>query len=223
MKPTCLLAVLSSLTLLGGCAASAASADPQQTLKRYSAAIADGDANAAYAMLSEQAKKRMSFEAFRRMLQESPEELEPLVHALSRQADSVEVSATITAPNGDTLGFVLEDGVWKADVSAVQLYSQATPLATLRSFVRAFRAERFDVLVRFAPLEHQEGLNAELLRNAWGGEQREEMNQLVAALEAALPTARPEMLGDDRATVPYGAAGAVQLLLEDGLWKIEEF
>src|SRR5690606_30225910 len=78
VKPTCLLAVLSSLTLLGGCAASAASADPQQTLKRYSAAIADGDANVAYAMLSEQAKKRMSFEAFRRMLQESPEELEPL-------------------------------------------------------------------------------------------------------------------------------------------------
>lgn len=174
-------------------------------------------------MLSEQAKKRMPFEAFQRMLKENPEELEPLVHALSRQADSVEISATITAPNGDALGFVLEDGAWKADVSAVQLYSQATPLAALRSFIRAYRAQRFDVLVRFAPVEHQTGLNQELLRNAWGGEQQEEMNQLVAALEAALPTARPELLGDNRATVPYGAAGAVQLLLEDGLWKIEEF
>ncbi len=219
----CTLALLGTLFLAPACVRNSPSADPQETLQRYAAAIRARNAEAAYAMLSEQAKKRMTFEAFRRILEENPEELEPLAHALSRKADSVEVTATVTTPDGEALELVLEDGEWKADVSAIQLYSQATPERTLRSFVRAFKAGRYDVLLRFAPTEHTDGLTEELLQKAWEGDQREEMNQLVAALEAALPTARAELLGDDRATVPYGAAGAVQLLLEDDAWKIEEF
>ncbi len=222
MRP-CTLGLLALLLTTPGCATRAASADPQQTLQRYAAAIRAKDAEAAYAMLSEQAKKRMTFEAFRRTLEENPEELEPLADALSRQADAVEVTATVTTPEGEALELVLEDGEWKADISSVQLYSQATPEKALRSFVKAFKAQRYDVLLRFAPAEHTEGLTEELLRKAWEGDQKEEMSQLVAALEAALPTARAEILGDNRATVPYGAAGAVQMLLEDGAWKIEEF
>jgi hypothetical protein len=208
---------------LVGCAASPRNGDPRGTLHAYAAALRAGDAETAYGLLSEQARKRMPYEAFARTLAEKPDELLPLADALSRPAEQVEVVATVTADNGDSLQLVLEDGEWKADMPAIHLYSQATPLSTLGAFVRAFEAKRYDVLLAFAPNGHKEGLTQQMLRTAWEGDQQKEMVQLVAALKVSLPTARVEMLGDDRATVAYGAAGTVQLLLEDGLWKIEEF
>jgi len=217
------LTVLLAAFWLAGCAARPHGSDPQATLQAYSAALRAGDAEGAYAMLSEQAKKRMPFEAFARILADNPQELMPLAESLARPAQQVEITATVTADNGDSLQLVLEDGQWKADMSAIHLYSQATPLRALGSFVRAFEAKRYDVLLAFAPNGHREGLTEQMLRSAWEGDQHQEMVQLVSALKVSLPTARVELLGDDRATVAYGAAGTVQLLLEDGVWKIEEF
>jgi hypothetical protein len=203
------------------CSPSKPATSPETTLRDYAAAVRAGDATTAYALLSDEAKKRMSFEAFDAMLKEHPEDLEELANALARPGET-KVTATVTTPEGDSQRLVLEDGKWRADLSIVDLYSQATPITALRSFVRAFRAGRYDILMRFAPVAHQDGLSEALLKQAWEGEQKEEMQQLVAALDASLPTAQAEVV-QDRATVAYGAAGSVQLLLEDGLWKIEEF
>jgi hypothetical protein len=116
---------------------------------------------------------------------------------------------------------VYEDGTWKADVSAVDLYSQATPLGALSAFVRAFEAKRYDVLMRFVPTDKRDGLDEARLQEAWEGDQKEEMQRLIDGLHSQLGTARVEILGS-RATVAYGAGGTVQLLLEDGAWKIED-
>jgi hypothetical protein len=164
----------------------------------------------------------MSFEKFERTLKERPEDLRGLADALGRPGQELEISARVRSETGDQLELVLEDGAWRADLSAIELYSQATPLEALDSFVRAFEAARYDVLMRFAPASHREGLTEAQLREAWQGEQKREMQELVQALKVQLPTARAEVIGD-RATVAYGAAGNVQLLLEDGAWKIEEF
>ena len=59
------------------------------------------------------------------------------------------------------------------------------------------------------------------LEKAWRGEQKGEMDRLTQALAAALPTARFEHLGD-RATMAYGAGGTVELIREDGVWKVEK-
>ncbi len=216
-----LLMFCAALGFASACTSNQSAESPEAALHDYAAAVRAGDAETAYALLSDEAKKRMSYEAFQAMLKEHPEDLAELSNALTRPGES-RVTATVTSADGESQQLVLEDGAWKADLSVVDLYSQATPIATLRSFVRAFRAERYDVLMRFAPMAHREGLNEGLLKQAWEGEQKQEMQQLVAALDAALPTARAEIV-QERATVAYGAAGSVQLLLEDGVWKIEEF
>lgn len=218
--------LLSSLAVVGasaliGCGAGAGRG-PDTALRSYASAVRAGDAEAAYAWLSADAKKRMPFDVFARTLKERPEDLTALTEGLLRPGESTEITATISAANGEQLALVYEDGAWKADLSAVNLYSQATPVATVGSFVRAFEARRYDVLLRFAPTSHKDGLNVEVLRQAWEGDQRQEMQELVQALRAQLPTAQAEIVGD-RATVAYGQAGAVQLLLEGGAWKIEEF
>ena len=131
------------------------------------------------------------------------------------------VTATVTAPNGETLLLVYEDGHWRVDGSAIDLYSQSTPESSVRAFVRAFNNKRFDVLMRFVPDSKTEGLDAAKLKKAWDGEQRQEMEQLTQALEAALPTANFELIGD-RATMAYGAGGTVELVRERGLLDDEQ-
>ena len=207
---------------LTACSAQKQVQTPQSALDAYAQALADGNVRAAYDLLSDEAKNSMSFEAFERMVRENPEEVQEIVRSLERPSGDPLVTATVTTPDGESLLLVYEDGAWRVDGSAIDLYSQATPRQAVTSFIRAFENKRYDVLMRFVPENMREGLDEKKLKSAWEGEQRAEIERLVQALKAALPTARVEMLGD-RATMAYGAGGTVELVQERGLWKVEEF
>lgn len=194
---------------------------PRETLDEYARALDQGRVADAYALLSDEAKKSIPYEAFQRMIRENPEEVRDIAKALSRPAGPPLVTATVTAPGGESLLLVYENGAWRVDGSAIDLYSQASPEAAIRAFIRAYQNRRFDVLMRFVPDGKKEGLDAAKLKKAWTGEQKEEMDRLTQALEAALPTARFERIGD-RATMAYGAGGTVELIREHGSWKIED-
>lgn len=216
------LGLAGALIFAAGCSGSQAAQGPRETLDAYSRALNQGRVQDAYVLLSDEAKKSIPFEAFQRMVRENPEEVRDIARALARPSGPPLVTATVTAPNGQSLLLVYENGNWRVDGSAIDLYSQATPEAAVRAFIRAYDNKRYDVLMRFVPDAKTEGLDAAKLKKAWEGEQREEMDRLTQALEAALPTARFERIGE-RATMAYGAGGTVELLREHGEWKIEEF
>ncbi len=215
------------LTTVVGCAARAPQ-NPRALLDEYAAALHQGRTKDAYALLSDEAKQSLPYEAFERMVRENPSEARAIAEALARPSSPPHITATVTAPNGESLLLVYEDSAWKLDRSAIDLYSQATPESAVVAFVRAYENKRFDVLMRFVPDKAKRAdstgpaLDMTRLRKAWEGDQREEMDRLTQALRAALPTARFELIGD-RATMAYGAGGTVELLREDGVWKIEEF
>jgi hypothetical protein len=212
--------VLAVALALAGCVSSGPRS-PQDALAAYSEALRAGRAREAYALLSSDAKKDISFESFQRVVRENPSEVAELGRALARPAAPPRVTAKVVAPNGEALLLVLEDGVWRVDGSAIDLYGQATPDAALRAFVRAFKNRRYDVLLRFVPEAEHEGLDEAELKKAWEGEQRAEMEALVSAVAANLPTLRLEVTGD-RATMAFGAGGTVELVRERGLWKVED-
>ncbi len=219
--PALLFGVALGLPVFGACGAPAAKG-PRDVLDAYAQALRQGRTADAYAMLSDEAKKSIPFEAFERMLKENPEEVKEIAQALERPSGAPLVTATVTAPSGEALLLVYEDGHWRVDGSAIDLYGQATPQAALGSFVRAFENKRFDVLLRLVPdKEKAEGLDKKLLEKAFTGDQKDEMERLTQALKAALPTAKFERIGD-RATMAYGAGGTVELVEEGGAWKIEE-
>jgi len=206
-----------------GCSASAQPArGPTQTLRAYAEALDQGRVADAYAMLSNEAKRELSLEAFRRMVRENPAEMKEIAKALRRPASTPVVTATIATPDGDSLLLRYESGRWRVDASAIDLYSQATPRQAVTSFVRAFERKRYDVLMRFVPDAKKSGLDAAKLRESWEGSQKQEMQRLIPAVKSALPTATFEEVGD-RATMPFGAVGTVELVREHGLWKIEDF
>jgi hypothetical protein len=211
-----------SFALIAGCHASTLQQGPSDTLRTYSRALDDGRADDAYKLLSSEAKRSISLDAFRRMVKENAPEMKDIARSLSRPSSDPVVTATVTSPKGDTILLVYEEGRWRLDGSTINLYGQSTPRQSLEAFLRAFERKRYDVMLRFVPDSHLEGLDAGKLKSAWEGAQKEEMIRITAALRNALPTAQIEEVGD-RATMAYGSGGTVQLLREHGAWKIEDF
>jgi hypothetical protein len=194
---------------------------PNRVLDDYATALEAGRYRDAYALLSTEAQRDIPYAAFERMARENPDEVEEIARSLRRPVAHSTVTATVTGADGSQLLLVYESGGWRVDASAVDLYSQASPELAMESFVKAFESKRYDVLLRFIPAGQRAGLDANALRAAWEGEQKRDMTQLVQALKASLPTAKVELLGD-RATLAYGPGATIELLREQGVWKIEE-
>lgn len=207
---------------VAGCSDGMRAKSPEAAIDAYATALQNGDARAAYAALSLETQRRVPFARFEAMLRENPEQVAALAKRLHQKPERLKVTATFAGNTDEVFELTLEDGQWKADLSAIDLYSQATPVASVRSFVKAFEQHRYDVLLRFVPNSEKEGLTAKQLESAWNGAQKQEMTDLVAALAAALPTAKAEQYGD-KASLAYGSGGTVELVEEGGLWKIVNF
>ena len=214
-----MIAVLGLVLGASGCAARAQ--DPGAILRDYAVALQEGRADDAYRLLSDDARRGVSLEAFRRMVKDNPDEVREIGRSLARPTAAPVVNATVTSPSGQELQLVLENGAWKVDASAIDLYAQDTPRHAVQGFVRALERKRYDVILRFVPDAHKEGLDAPKLKATWEGEEKQGMEQILAALKQALPNASIEETGE-RAALPYGA-GTLQLVREHGLWKIENF
>ncbi|HYQ26210.1 MAG TPA: hypothetical protein VER04_03300, partial [Polyangiaceae bacterium] len=122
------LGLLGALPTLLGCAAGSHTGSPESVLSAYAHAIQRGELAEAYALLSEDARKTIPFEQFKRMIQENPEQAQELIRALDRPTSGpARVTAKVTGADGEPLLLVYEDGAWRVDGSAIDLYSQAAP------------------------------------------------------------------------------------------------
>ena len=167
------LGLLGALPTLLGCAAGSHTGSPESVLSAYAHAIQRGELAEAYALLSEDARKTIPFEQFKRMIQENPEQAQELIRALDRPTSGpARVTAKVTGADGEPLLLVYEGGAWRVDGSAIDLYSQAAPESAALSFVRAVENKRYDLLLRFVPDSQREGLTEATLRAAWEGEQK---------------------------------------------------
>jgi hypothetical protein len=222
LRPAMLTVIAACLgaALHVGCAAQQAG-DPESVLHGYARALEEGRADDAYRALSDEARRGVSLEAFRRMVKDDPEGVREIARALERPTAAPVVTATVTSPSGQELNLVLEDGKWKVDASTIDLYAQDTPRHAIQGFVRAVEHKRYDIVMRYVPDEHKEGLDAAKLQSAWEGHEKQEIEQVLAGVKQALPSSTIEETGE-RATMPYGA-GSMQLVREHGLWKIENF
>lgn len=201
---------------------------PNAVLQSYARAIREHRIEDAYSLLSTEARRSISIEAFRRMVLENPKDAEELADALARPTTDPILTATVTTEQGEELTLIFEHGRWRIDGETVDFYGQSSPRQAIRSFLRAFERKRFDVLLRFVPDskkiadERFPALDEARLRESWEGPQQEDMARICQGIKAALPQASIEEY-KDRATMAYGLGGTLQLVREHGLWKIENF
>jgi hypothetical protein len=115
-----------------------------------------------------------------------------------------------------------EAGAFRVPISTIDYYSQRSPRSALRTWIRAWDAKRFDVLLRLIPEADQKGLTPEALRERLAGQAAERLAVLLDVLRLEVENGLIQSLGD-RATMSYGSGRAVHLHLEGALWKIEDF
>ena len=185
-------AILASLAiaLLVACPGAAVQQGPSDTLRAYAEALQQGRVDEAYRMLSDDAKRSMSLEAFRRAVKENPDDVLEIARALARPTADPVVTATATVPNGDELTLVLEGGKWRIDAAAVDLYGQSTPRQALVGFLRAYERKRYAVVLRYVPDAEIEG-SAAPDDAAPKASPAAAMADPDAGAPAAIPPARP--------------------------------
>lgn len=217
-RPVTALVLAGALTL--SCRSRPA-ASPHSALTAYTEAISEGRLEDAYQLLSAESRAELSLEAFKKLVADNPEEVKELLRAAAKEEHPPLIRAEFETESGQVLVLIYEGGAWRIDQSAINLYDQTEPRAALASFVRAYDKKRYDILLAFVPESQKEGLTAKILKDAWEGEQRIEIEQMVEGLRAHLATSQIEITGE-RATMSFGAGGVVELVVENGLWKIED-
>jgi hypothetical protein len=212
------VAVIALVALLG-CARAASG--PATTLSALGAALERKDWGAAYSLTSADFRARVPLAAFRAELEEGGEGTKGLARRLRAAGDGAHPRVTVELAPGEPLALVEEGGRWLVDEPALfEPWSQKTPRAALRSFVRALGERRYDVVLRLCPMRRRSGLTIEALRAFWEGEHKAENDALVGRLAGALGA--PVVEVGDEARIPYGAGSEVRLVREDGAWKIED-
>ncbi len=214
-----LLATTAWLAL--GCSAERANR-PEDAVTRYANALESGDSRLAWGLLDEETRRMLPYEQFAAQFQRAPLAVRALAKALRRPGRQSKLQAEWQAPDGTPLRFERVNGQWLLTADSLNPYPQQEPRLAVESFLRAAAARRYDILVRFTPNALRPGLDAERLRVAWEGPQKENVAIQLERLRSALSSGRLTEYGD-RASLELGAPPSIELVREDGTWRIEDF
>lgn len=193
---------------------------PSQTLDKYGRALKNHDFGGAYDLMSSGFRGKVSREDYVRMMRDNPREVDETAERLRGKRGSMEVSAEFEYGLGDTMRLVQEDGRWKISTNPLGFYDQSSPKAALRSFIRAYRLERWDVMLRFVPSSYREKMDAAKMKAQFTGPSREQMENLMNTLEAN--NDEPIIERGNDARMSYGDRYTVQFVKEDSAWKLKD-
>jgi hypothetical protein len=201
-----------------GCAQERREIGPEATLDAFASALRHGDTRAAYALMSEDYRDRVSFPDFDRRIRENGDEARTLAEALGKRAQQ-KTYVDVRLADGTALTLERTSGGYAITTPVAEFYGQDSPRAALDSFIRAVERSRWDILYALMPEADREGLDVATLGKNLEG-QLEELTRIVALLKASrdLPI---EIVGE-RATMPYGESFTARFVQENGLWKVED-
>ncbi len=193
---------------------------PSTTLDKYGRALKNHDFGGAYDLMSSGFRGKVSREDYVRMMRDNPREVGETADRLRGKRGSMEVSAEFEYGLGDTMRLVQEDGRWRISTNPLGFYDQSSPKAALRSFIRAYRLERWDVMLRFVPNSYREKMDAAKMKAQFTGPSKEQMENLMNTLEAN--NDEPIIERGNDARMSYGDRYTVQFVKEDSAWKLKD-
>ena len=193
---------------------------PSQTLDKYGRALKNHDFAQAYDLMSSSFRSKVSREDYVRMMRDNPREVDETAERLRGKHGSLEVSAEFEYGLGDQMRLVQEGGRWRIASNPLAFYDQSTPKGALRSFIRAYRLERWDIMLRFVPNQYREKMDALKMKAQFSGPSKEQMETLMNTLEANVDEPIIERGNDAR--MSYGDRFEVKFVKEDGAWKLKD-
>ena len=193
---------------------------PTQTLDKYGRALKNHNFAEAYDLMSSSFRSKVSRDDYVRMMRDNPREVDETAERLRGKRGSMEVSAEFEYGLGDAMRLVQEDGRWKIATNPLGFYDQSSPKAALRSFIRAYRLERWDIMLRFVPNSYREKMDEEKMKAQFTGPSREQIETLMNMLENNVD--EPIIERNNDARMSYGERFTVQFVKEDSAWKLKD-
>jgi len=209
-----------ALFVLAVVAACGRSSGPSNTLDRYGRALKNHDFGESYDQMSSSFRSKVSRDDYVRMMRDNPREVDETAERLRGKHGSLEVSAEFEYGLGDQMRLVQEGGEWKISTNPLGFYDQTSPKSALRSFIRAFRLERWDIMLRFVPSQYREKMDTAKMKAQFTGASVEKMETLMNTLEANVDEPIVERGNDAR--MSYGEKYEVKFQKEDGVWKLKD-
>jgi len=216
-------ALLALMTLVCACHAKNS---PQAVLSRFLRETERGQFRTAYARMSTGFQKQCNLLCFVRLVSAQSNTNRYLLDELRNGSPQVvyEVEARLVG-HSLLLWEQRDRSVSGSNVSLflfaknpLDVYPQDTPEEALQSFVRAFLAKRFDVLLRFVPKSMSKQMTEEVLKKRFSEEPL--LKRQVEGLRSHL--GERVLFEGDTARLVWGAEQEAVLRLEDGKWKVQK-
>jgi hypothetical protein len=211
---------LALCVVLGLVAACGGNKGPSSTLDRYGRALKNRDFGAAYDLMSSSFRGKVTREDYVRMMRDNVREVDETADRLRGKKGSLEVSAEFAYGLGDKMLLVQEGGKWRIATNPLGFYDQSTPRNALRSFLRAYHLERWDIMLKFVPNAYREKMDIAKMKAQFTGASKEPMDNLLLTLEANVD--EPIIERGNDAKMSYGDRFEVRFVKEDGAWKLKD-
>lgn len=199
------IAPLVLLPFAVGCAR--ALPDPRKAAQEYADALAQGDADAIHAMLSERGRRELHVDDVRKLVEEAHEELTAQARAVSEPGAMLMATARVRYADGEEAVLDLDDGRFKVSSADALPALARTPEQALAQLRRVLARRSYAGLSRVLSPSTRNAIESEL-------------RSLVEGL------AHPEGLEIDvqgeRASVRVEGGHVVKLRRERGIWYVED-
>lgn len=190
-----------------GCAG-AAVPDPRTAGSEYEAAVKKQDATALYELLDEEAKRALDERRVAQLLKESQKELLARAEALAGPDATVTAQAELRFSDGEVVVLQLEDGRFRLSSAAAFPSGANTPVQALHELRVALSRRSYQGLLQVLSSDTRASVE-------------DQAADLVGALEQ--PETLDIVVNGDRATVTTPGGHRIDLLNEDGIWKVRDF
>lgn len=198
--------ILGTALSLGACGAQQ-DKDPQVLLKRYILALEQDNPAAAYALLSEATRQRVSQAEFTTRWRAARIEREQQKKDLSELVSQpVEARAQITYPSGAEVKLTWINGEWTIEEGIVMAVQTPTPLDAVKAFVQAAEERNYRWLMK-------------LLTQGTKKEVEQEINERLSAIRAAMNNEIE--VSNRRALFTYGPGRHIELIKEGDQWRVK--
>lgn len=193
--------------LVAGCGGGPPVEGPSGRILAYADALERGDAERAWALLDEDARRGRSRTEHAALMRQNEAELREQGEALERAAgsDAVEARAHVTLASGETVVLVLEDGRWRIDGGVLDAYGMGTPRDAVAAFRRALMRRDLNGIER-------------VLSRQTRAEWEEEVRRVIDS--TADPDDLEVEIQGNRARVRTTGGGSVELVRESGEWRV---
>jgi hypothetical protein len=195
-----------SVALLVACSRPAVP-DPRAAVDAYAKALARGDADAVYRMMTVESRREYGLDGTRRLLSDARQELAQEGRALARAPGEIRTVATVRFVDGERAELVLERGKLCIRTADVLPYAARTPEEALASLRAALGRRSYPALVRVLSSESRSAAEQEL-------------RALVEGLEN--PDALDVRVRGDEAEVQVPGGHSVKLRREAGIWRVRD-